>query len=453
MKVILKTLKGLGIFIVLLLLILPFLLTTIDHTRVEQMPYYSDWKKEIGGLDVNNSDSSNALYIGWSKVNITPEKPRSMAGYGKRSFKQYQSVNDSVYIRAMYLTNGINKSYIVASDLLITPPSVVALLQQKLKATDISIDQVFFGATHTHSSVGGWGGKITGMLFAGEYDEQVVENLAEAMFNAIIQARQHPQETKVAYREAVDSVNVRNRLVGEEGIIDPEVRSIEFSTKNGAKLILATYAAHSTILSSSNMTLSRDFPGALVDTLEGKGYEFAMYMAGAVGSMAPQVQGSDDLDKIRNQVEGIDSAMFNPAAINNLQQNNLLFATTLKFPLREPTPRISANINLGLRPWVFRSLFGNYEPNIKVLRIGQILMVGVPADFSGELIPELDIYAKKKGFDLIVTSFNGGYIGYVTHDKYYNRDLYETVIMNWYGPYNGAYSQEVIKNIIDKFAH
>ncbi|MNL88063.1 hypothetical protein D3C87_2175550 [compost metagenome] len=52
----------------------------------------------------------------------------------------------------------------------------------------------------------------------------------------------------------------------------------------------------------------------------------------------------------------------------------------------------------------------------------------------------------------MVTSFNGGYIGYITHDKYFNRDLYETKTMSWYGPYNGAYLQEVIKDIIDKLS-
>lgn len=451
MRFILMTVRGIGIFILLVLLILPFLLTTVDQTPVHQMPYYQEWKKEISSLTLDNPETTTSLQIGWAKINITPEVPRSMAGYGKRSFKPYESVNDSVYVRALYITNGLTQSFVVASDLLITPPSVVDVLENKLKATNISLDDVYFGATHTHSSVGGWGGKVTGLLFAGSYDEQIVENLAEAMFNAIVKSRQQQVESTIIYREAVDSLHVRNRLVGEEGIIDPEIRSIEFVTKQGQKVILASYAAHSTLLSASNMILSRDFPGALVDSLENKGYEFAMYMAGAVGSMAPQVTGTDDLDKIRNQVQGIDSVMFNQTSEAVVQKRLHLQAETLKLPLREPTPRVSVFMNLALRTWVFKSLFGDYEPYVKVLRIGDILMVGMPADFSGELVPLLDDYAKSKGIDLIVTSFNGGYIGYVTDDKYYERDLYETVIMNWYGPYNGAYTQEVIKDIIDKF--
>lgn len=450
MRFILNTIKGIGVFLLLILLLLPFLITTLDRTPYQQMPYYQEWKQEIGTLTADTSVASDLLRIGWAKVNITPEVPRSMAGYGKRSFKPYESVNDSVFVRALFISNVRHQSVVVASDLLITPPSVVALLEQKLKAIDIPLGNVFFGATHTHSSVGGWGGKIAGLLFAGSYDEKVVEDLAEAMFQAVLMARRNPVTAQVSYREAVDSVHVRNRLVGPEGSIDPEIRSVEFITERGQKIIMASYAAHSTILSASNMILSRDFPGALVDTLEQKGYDFAMYMAGAVGSMGPQVSGSDDLDKISRQVQGIDAAMFNPSSKNVKQTSNIVQAETLKFPLREPTPRIS--MDLGLRSWVFRGMFGDYEPNIKVLRIGNILMIGMPADFSGELIPELDAYAKNKGFDLIVTSFNGGYIGYVTHDKYYNRDLYETVIMNWYGPYNGAYTQEIIKDIVNRFA-
>ena len=81
-----------------------------------------------------------------------------------------------------------------------------------------------------------------------------------------------------------------------------------------------------------------------------------------------------------------------------------------------------------------------------------MLMVGMPCDFSGELVAELDAYAKTKGLNLLVTSFNGCYIGYITHDKHYDRDLYETKTMSWYGPYNGAYLQEVVKDIIDKLS-
>lgn len=79
-------------------------------------------------------------------------------------------------------------------------------------------------------------------------------------------------------------------------------------------------------------------------------------------------------------------------------------------------------------------------------------MVGTPCDFSGEFNPSLDSLAAKHGLQMMVTSFNGGYIGYVTPDKYYDEDHYETQLMNWYGPGNGAYMNQCIEHLILKTA-
>lgn len=76
--------------------------------------------------------------------------------------------------------------------------------------------------------------------------------------------------------------------------------------------------------------------------------------------------------------------------------------------------------------------------------------MGFPCDFSGELVADMSAYAAKKGLKLMVTSFNSGYIGYITPDKYYSKDSYETLTMNWFGPYNGAYFQEIARDLIDK---
>jgi hypothetical protein len=119
-------------------------------------------------------------------------------------------------------------------------------------------------------------------------------------------------------------------------------------------------------------------------------------------------------------------------------------------PLRKPSPRL--NQTFALRPWVFRWAFGDYPSFVKAARIGDILMVGLPCDFSGELVAELSRYASNKGLRLIITSFNGAYAGYVTDDRHFDKDQYETITMSWFGPYNGAYFQEVVKDVIDKFA-
>ena len=87
---------------------------------------------------------------------------------------------------------------------------------------------------------------------------------------------------------------------------------------------------------------------------------------------------------------------------------------------------------------------------MKALRIGNNILIGTPCDYSGELMPEVLQVAERRNLNLIITSFNGGYIGYITHDRHYDLNLYETRIMNWYGPQNGVYFQDIIQKILKK---
>ncbi|WAC11702.1 neutral/alkaline non-lysosomal ceramidase N-terminal domain-containing protein [Dyadobacter pollutisoli] len=439
-----------GSIVLLLVLIIASMVTTMDHTPYKEMPYYAQWKKIISEVKPDTSGSSGALRVGWAKVNITPASPTPTAGYGNRRGRPYTAVHDSVYIRAMVIDNGVTKAAIIAADLLIIPPTVVKLLQSRLTEKEIPFDNVYFGATHSHNSVGGWGTGVSSLFFSGKYNEKTVETIADAIFQAIVQAKAKLEPAKLTYMESIDTVDIRNRLVGEEGEIDPEIRSAAFVTASGQKAILSSFAAHSTVLNSKNIVLSRDYPGMLVDSLEKGRYNFAMYMSGAVGSMGPIEKGTDDFDEVKNQAFGVQKALLSDSTKKEDVKGATVEAITLPLPLRNPSPRLT--MGLVLRSWAFNKAFGEYPVFVKALRIGNILMVGMPCDFSGELVGTLDAYAKTKGLNLMVTSFNGGYIGYITHDKYFDRDLYETKTMSWYGPYNGAYLQEVIKDIIDKLS-
>ncbi len=441
-------LKIVGFFFLILIVAIASVITTMDKTPYKEMAYYKEWKGLISNVKEDSSVGADSLRAGWAKVNITPAAPTPMAGYGNRRGRPFVTVHDSLYIRAMVIDNGGVQAAIIAADLLIIPPTVTKILKEKLTAKEIPFDQVFFGATHSHNSVGGWGTGISGLFFSGKYDQATVDRLADAIFQAIVNAKAKLEPARIMYLESRDSLDIRNRLVGEEGGIDPEVRSIAFVKNNGEKAILSSYGAHSTVIDSKNMKLSRDYPGVLVDSLERK-YNFAMYVAGAVGSMGPVEKGTDDFDQMKNQAHGIQMAIAQSDTVTE-PEKPVLRAVTIPLPLRDPSPRMTMDI--VLRSWAFKKAFGDYPVYVKALRIGNVLMVGMPCDFSGELVAGLDAYAKTKGLNLMVTSFNGGYVGYITHDKYFDRDEYETKTMSWYGPYNGAYFQEVIKDIIDKLS-
>jgi neutral ceramidase len=430
-----------AIFIVLLAFI-----NKIDRTPYQEMGYYEQWKKSISELELENAAAQDSLMVGWAKVNITPAEPIPLAGYGKRKGAAYKDVHDSVYVRCLYLENNLSKSVIISADLLILPPTVSALVKDGLVEIGLTENQIYYGATHSHSSLGAWYNTLVGELFAGEYDANIEKHIADSILKSIKLAKSKTQAASVSFEKDLDETDIRNRLI-EGGKVEPFIRTLVFKTAT-QKAILTTYAAHSTILQASTLSLSRDYPGVLVDSLEKNTADFAIYLAGTVGSMGPIEKGETDFDEVNNQAKGVLKELLSANEYDSFDQNPSILSFQLPLPLRKASPRISKN--LALRPWLFKWLFGESPAYVKVLKIGNVLMVGLPCDFSGELMAELDKYAKANGLNLIITSFNGTYAGYITADEHFDYEAYETVTMNWFGPYNGAYFTEVVKNIIDK---
>jgi hypothetical protein len=435
-------------FALLLTVLLASIFTFVDNTPYTQLPYYQQTKDNISQLKSLETFSDTTTLVGWEKVNFTPTSPSPTAGYGAREGKPYKSIHDSVYVRALVLKSKAATSILLSADLLIIPPLVYELLGQKLKTIGLSTDQVYFGATHTHNSVGAWNPGYPGEMFGGKFNPKMVEHIADCMFRSIQNALSDVSPAQIGYGQMYLADMMYNRLVGGKGTIDPFVRVIKIEKDNGQKAIFCTYAAHATTLDDDKLILSRDYPGVLVDSLEHHSANFAMFMAGAVGSMGPLDQAKDDFEQMRNEALGIQIEI--EKNLDRIKVEPKLVANTIKVDLglREPHARVSESIRF--RPWVFYKLFGNFKSNIKVTKIGNTVLIGLPCDFSGEFMADLCQFAEKQGKHLIVTSFNGGYIGYITPDKYYQLNEYETRVMNWFGPQNGAYFSEMIKDVISK---
>ncbi|WP_373396729.1 hypothetical protein V8V91_18655 [Algoriphagus halophilus] len=78
------------------------------------------------------------------------------------------------------------------------------------------------------------------------------------------------------------------------------------------------------------------------------------------------------------------------------------------------------------------------------------MIIASSGEISGVFFAEWEKQAKEYGLNLMITTFNGGYMGYITPDKYYDRKFHEVREMNWYGPGNGKYYDDLIRNIINK---
>ena len=435
---------GLGIIFCLIATIAP-----VDKTPLSESRYYQLAQQKLDSLNSSYTlQDSKYFKAGWAKTNITPQYPLPLAGYGARKGVFVSTVHDSVWVRGFVFDNGFNKSAIITLDLLIIPPAVTEALRILLPEIGYSQDQIFLSATHTHCSVGGWADSWIGTQFAGEYQNEIVNDLAIAIITTIKKAETNLVSAKVGYARYDASPFIRNRLVGEKGSRDTWLRVVKIQQESGAVALITTFAAHATVLSHRQMNYSRDYPGALVDSLENiTNVDFAAFCAGAVGSHSPVTKGGKSYNKIAllaSNLKSLIGANISSIPINKVQQSG-----TIQFdiPLRKPHIRVAANWRV--RPWIFEKLTEVSPAYISLLRIGNIAFIGTPCDFSGELTAAIDEKANALDLNVLVTSFNGGYIGYITKDEWYNLKEYETFVMNWFGPYNGAYFVNLIQRLLE----
>ncbi len=447
LRIFLKTLLGL---VVVILLFLAVSLAPVDETPYQQMPYYTQTKQRLAQLPIPTAAKA-PIRAGWSKTNITPPYPTPTGGYGARRGKLWHIVSDSIFVRAIVLDNGATRVAVVGLDLLITPPTVTEVLKKRLPEVGLRWENVYMGAIHSHNSVGGWAPGLVGQLIAGGYDEKIVSRITDGVLSALRTAQANMAPVQVGYGDTDASDHIYNRIgsSGPTGPLDGMIRLLKLKKATGESALLCSFAGHATLFEDSMWNyLSRDYPGSLVDRLEKKSADFAVFLAGAVGSTGPEARGKTDFQEIRNYAG--DLALRIERAVPQIQTrpDSALAMLTLPLGLREPHPRVIGNWRV--RPWLFYAIYGDYPSDLKALRIGKTVLLGTPCDFSGEFVADFKPLASQKGVNLIITSFDGGYIGYVTPDKYYNRPTYETRDMNWFGPYNGAYFEEMMMGLLKK---
>ena len=441
-----KAIKCVLIVIAIFAVIALCILTTVDRTPYKQMPYYAAMMKQLDTFQITQkAKQGDTLQAGWYKAALTPHSfPYPLAGYGIRD--KATTVGDTTYVRTFVLDNGKTRVAYVCLDLLIFPPALKDRVRSELE-NKYHLN-IYLTATHTHSAAGGWEPKIAGKFLAGDYSEDYVDLLFKSIEKSIEGASKKLQIVELAYVRSAAPKAVRNRLKGDEAPKDVFIRGLKFRTKTGEEACLFTFAAHANCLSSSVTYISADYPGKVSELLEKDGWAtFVSYAAGAVGSHGPGFGKFSDGVKQSDKVAATLAVQLKDATVH-YSYTNILYYHRLPLYLREPHLRIEKDIRI--RPWAFHALLGSDTPDIQFMQVGETIFLGMPCDYSGELMPPLEKLCSANNVNLILTGFNGGYIGYITDDACYDWSKGETMDMNWHGPYNAAYLTEVNEDILNK---
>jgi hypothetical protein len=110
-----------------------------------------------------------------------------------------------------------------------------------------------------------------------------------------------------------------------------------------------------------------------------------------------------------------------------------------------PEYHIRLTTKRNIATWVCQKI--NPVPEIsylQVARLGNMIWITTPSDFSGEYALQIKNALAAKGYNANVSSFNGSYLGYIVPGKYFYLDKYEPKDMGWFGPNMGDYTVDLI---------
>lgn len=216
--------------------------------------------------------------VGAAKREITPKVSMTMGGYGLRTEKS-TGVHDPLYVRSIYISDGLNSALLVICDLVAVGDDLVAILRDAISSEiKISNNRIMIAATHTHA-----GPAAVRNLLDPEYTKLLSESVVEATREAVNSAKPATFASKWIDVDGVSQNRRDPRYAIKEGLD----LLVAIDAKSEVIVSMIFYACHPTIMEFDNLEYSADFPGAAIKLVEQNLGGHAIYLQGACGDINP----------------------------------------------------------------------------------------------------------------------------------------------------------------------
>ncbi len=447
-------------FVVFLGILIFFSTGSVNVDPFVTSSYFKRTMARVDSIRKTEMAVNDSVLAGFSKVSITPGinyatddavagkfKAVPLAGFGARKGKFATGVHDSIFVKAVALKVGPKMMVFVGADLLIMPPNIIDIVTEQLAAKGISRDQLLFSATHSHSSIGAWGPGFVGEQFAGVPNMEIQKWMVGCIVKSVVTAVADLSKSEIGYGSFDAASLTRNRFIGELGTKNNDFTYLLVNQKGKRKAVIGTFSAHATTQGAGNMEFSGDYPGYWERKMEANTYDVAVFFAGSIGSQSPTGKGKG-FESARYIGESLADSLIKKLPATAYQETSGISDATLRVTLPEYHLRLTPKINLST--WLSRILMP--EPQnvfFQAIRIGKLIWISAPSDFSGEYALQIKNSLTVKGYYAVISSFNGSYVGYIVPGRYFYMDEYEPKIMGWFGPTMGDYSMDLIRHLTD----
>ncbi|MCA9732043.1 MAG: neutral/alkaline non-lysosomal ceramidase N-terminal domain-containing protein [Deferribacteres bacterium] len=390
-------------------------------------------------------------------VDLTPplEMQFALGGYGERMSKPAEGIHDRIWAKALVLHQGAKKYAIVTLDVLALPSNVKPQLVQRLAATEWTEENILLLPSHCHTSLDMTALNDKNLLKSpqiGIFQPELLEFVLNSLVKLIKDADTNLEPVRIGTGRITLEVMNRNRR--KDPAVDRYLTVTRIDFMNGKPLaILVNWTAHPTFMDEKDMFVSAGWPGYLQRELQqwiGDDIT-AMYYNGAEGDQAPVGKGGAshyEKAEIYGRAMAVQSYklynLIEPVADVELEFNSKILA----LPKRRVHPLFmeTGGEEYNLTPEALEAVLNVMSPastRLNAVRIGDLLIVGVPGEMAAGLGLEIKGELRQKGIKFpVIGGLANEWISYIlTAEQYNNGAGYESSV-SFYGEELGQIIRE-----------
>lgn len=283
--------------------------------------------------------------VGMAKKDITP--PLGTLLYGYPLTRPAEKLLDKLYVNAAAIKQNKETIILISAEICAINPEKCDIVAEAVSGeTGVKKENIFYSTIHTHSAPitktsAGWGivdmDYINNMLIPSSIDAAV--SAIKKMQLAVMGIGTAESYAGVNRRET----NAEGRVIlgqNPDGPYNPTMTAILFKTINGENIgTIIHFAAHPTS-AGENFSITRDWPGYIIDRVEHITGVECMYINGAEGDVGPRLSngkttGTDSLIKEIGLIAAADAEK----AVNSIEKFTVpelkVYTDVIKLPFIE----------------------------------------------------------------------------------------------------------------------
>jgi len=416
--------------------------------------------------------------VGLAQVDITPEEPIRMGGYGGR-IEPCRGVLDPLRAKAMAIEDSSGeRGVIITTDLTgMDIEFANVLLRDICKDTGLERRQIIINYSHTHAA------PIFGIRYLQSWNlteeqKQTIERYTEQLRGRIVDvaaaALRDAKPARLSWATGAVSFAMNRRKPTPRGVVNaPNPRGyvdrsvpVLHVTNAAGRLrgVLFGYACHNTTLGGKNMMISSNYAGFAYRYIERQypGVQ-AMFLMGCGGDANPYPRGTYELCRRHGEALGAEVQRLHEEASDDFQpvRGPLRIAFDhVDLPL-EPQPtqaeiealrkrggyyaevadRVQALIDSG-KPWA-----KHYRTPIAVWQFGEDLTL---VRLSGEVVSDyIRLIERTIGpLNLWIAGYCADYFGYMPSARVHREGGYEShEFINGFGYLDASVEEVVLRKV------